>query len=161
MRAWLLRYSSINFSQRNGGTEAATFAALTTLKKQIDREQAVDVYQVNYFGRHFVMAIGTFKWSSSTSNPNSGVQIASQQEAWCVAGPRGLSLHTQGIIYFLKDPLTKVLHSNMDSLSPCHMVRLWRLLVNNPCQMRTQMQSWGRIPMVTKLVTFFFLTFNL
>ena len=92
-------------------------------------------------------------------NPNSGVQIASQQEAWCVAGPRGLSLHTQGIIYFLKDPLTKVLHSNMDSLSPCHMVRLWRLLVSNLYQMRTQMQSWGRIPMVKKLVTF--LTCNL
>ena len=93
--------------------------------------------------------------------PNKGVQIASQQEAWCVAGPRGLSLHTQGIIYYLKDPMTKVLHSNMDSLSPCHMVRLWRLLVNNLCQMRTQMQSWGRIPMVTKPVAFFFLTFNL
>ena len=41
------------------------------------------------------------------------------------------------------------------------MVRLWRLLVSNLYQMRTQMQSWGRIPMVTKLVTFFFLTFNL
>ena len=49
--------------------------------------------------------------------------------------------------------MTKVLHSNMDSLSPCHMVRLWRLLVSNLYQMRTQMQSWGRIPMVTKLVT--------
>ena len=93
-------------------------------------------------------------------NLNKGVQIASQQEAWCVAGPRGLSLHTQGIIYYLKDPMTKVLHSNMDSLSPCHTVRLWRLLVSNLCQMRTQMQSWGRIPMVTKLVTFFFLTFK-
>ena len=57
--------------------------------------------------------------------------------------------------------MTKVLHSNMDSLSPCHTVRLWRLLVSNLYQMRTQMQSWGRIPMVTKLVTFFFLTFNL
>ena len=77
-------------------------------------------------------------------NLDKGVQIASQQEAWCVAGPRGLSLHTQGVIYFLKDPLTKVLHSNMD------MVRLLRLLVSNLYQMRTQMQSWGRIPMVTK-----------
>ena len=34
-------------------------------------------------------------------NPNSGVQIASQQEAWCVAGPRGLSLHSQGVITLL------------------------------------------------------------
>ena len=31
---------------RHGGTEAATFAALTTLKKQIDRESSVDCYQV-------------------------------------------------------------------------------------------------------------------
>ena len=40
------RIQLLLLSYRTGGTEAATFAALTTLKKQMDREQAVDVYQV-------------------------------------------------------------------------------------------------------------------
>ena len=58
---WKLKYQTMNSGHqikspnskhhlytlnRTGGTEAATFAALTTLKKQMDREQAVDVYQV-------------------------------------------------------------------------------------------------------------------
>ena len=123
MRAWLLRYSSINFFQRNGGTEAATFAALTTLKKQIDREQAVDVYQVNSFVGHFVMAIGTFTWSFSTSKFQTKVcKLLHNKRPGVWRGQEDYLYIHKVLFISLKDPLTKVLHSNMDSLSPCHMV---------------------------------------
>jgi len=44
---WHLEYQNgpLVLVDRYGGTEAATFAALTTLKKQLDREHSVDVYQ--------------------------------------------------------------------------------------------------------------------
>ncbi|XP_023332955.1 tyrosine-protein phosphatase 99A [Eurytemora carolleeae] len=48
VQEWHLEYQNgpLVVVDRFGGTEAATFCALTTLKKQIDAENRVDVYQV-------------------------------------------------------------------------------------------------------------------
>jgi len=48
VQSWHLEYQNgpLVVVDRYGGTDAATFCALTTLKKQLKREGAVDVYQV-------------------------------------------------------------------------------------------------------------------
>jgi len=48
VQEWHLEYQNgpLVVVDRYGGTQAATFCALTTLKKQIDSEESVDVYQI-------------------------------------------------------------------------------------------------------------------